>query len=234
MFRRKPSSAVFRLWVSSVITALATLVLQAILVLGAHVDPSDTTRLVVTSYVVGWPLYTVLYVGWSVHVYSRLDQDPASLRTMTIADDHREQHPVARSLGGTGSTSTTITAAVVAVIVTITIAQQPEFRNDPLYIGLALVTVASSWVLMVFSFAQSYLRLEATAPGTHFHFRETARFTDYITLAVLLSVMAAAVPAKIASRTAWITVRTNVVIAFIFNSVIIAMMVALLFGGLLA
>lgn len=235
-FRRRPRSAFFRLWVSSVIAAVATLILQLILVLFMNVDPGDTTRLVVIGYVVAWPLYTILYVGWSVRVYGRLDHDPASLQTMTAADDHEEQRPLVRNLAGAGSTSTTISAAVVAMIVTVMIAQQPEFRSDPLYIGLALFTVASSWVLMVFSFAQSYLRLGTVAQSTHFrfHFPEPVRFTDYITLAVLLSVMAATTSAEIRSRTAWITVRTNVVIAFTFNSVIIAMIVALLFGGLLA
>jgi uncharacterized membrane protein len=42
------------------------------------------------------------------------------------------------------------------------------------------------------------------------------------------------VPAEITSRRAWRIVRANVIIAFVFNSVIIAMMVSLVFGGLLS
>jgi uncharacterized membrane protein len=97
--------------------------------------------------------------------------------------------------------------------------------------------VASSWALMVFSFAQSYMRLDAgahTAAHIRFPFPGAARFGDYVTLAVLLSTMAATVSADITSRRAWRSVRTNVVIAFVFNSVIIAMMVSFFFGGLLA
>lgn len=56
----------------------------------------------------------------------------------------------------------------------------------------------------------------------------------YLTLAVLLPTMAATVSAKIRSRKAWTLVRVNVIFAFAFNSVIVAMMVSLLFGGLLA
>jgi len=55
---------------------------------------------------------------------------------------------------------------------------------------------------------------------------------DDVTFAVLISTMAATTSADITSRIAWRAVRTNVVIAFVFNSVIIAMMVSLLFGGL--
>lgn len=58
------------------------------------------------------------------------------------------------------------------------------------------------------------------------------RFTDYLTLAILLSAMAATVSAQIRSREAWGVVRAHVVLAFTFNSVVVAMMVSLLFGGL--
>ncbi|WP_291048721.1 DUF1345 domain-containing protein [Herbiconiux sp.] len=236
MIRRKPTTAFFRLWFSSLIATLVTLMVQAVLVFVADVDPEDVPRLVVAAYVVAWPVYTALYVGWSIRVYNRLDRDPASLRSMAVADEDGEKRTLARNIAGAGSTSVTISAAAVAVIVTVTIAQQPDFRGDPVYIGLALLTVASSWVLMVFSFAQRYLRLGSITEGAHFrfHFSERPRFTDYLTLAVLLSVMAATTSAEITSRAGWLSVRTNVIIAFVFNSVIIAMMVALIFGALLA
>ncbi len=233
MSRRKPRSAFFRAWVSSLVATLLSLAVQAILIFVAHV--SDTSRLVVIGYVVAWPTYTALYVGWSTRVYSRLDRDPASLKSLTVADDQGDQRPLRRVLGATGATSTTISAAVVAMIITIVIAQRPEFRSEPIYIAFALLTVVSSWVLMVFSFAQSYLRLGVGAGGgEHLRFKlsEPARFSDYITVAVLLSAMAATVSAEFTSRRAWQVVRTNVIIAFTFNSVIIAMMVSLLFGGL--
>ncbi len=46
--------------------------------------------------------------------------------------------------------------------------------------------------------------------------------------------MAAAVSATFTSRRAWTLVRVNVLFAFAFDSVIMAMMVSLLLGGLLA
>ena len=89
---------------------------------------------------------------------------------------------------------------------------------------------------MVFSFAQSYLRLGAgERQGAHFRFLfpDMPRFGDYVDLALMLSSSAATVSAEATSRVAWRVVRANVVIAFVFNSVIIAMMVSLLFGGFL-
>jgi uncharacterized membrane protein len=57
-------------------------------------------------------------------------------------------------------------------------------------------------------------------------------FADYLTLAVLMSATAATVSAQIRSREAWSLVRVHVLLAFTFNSVVVAMMVSLLFGGL--
>jgi len=233
MSRRKPSSDFLRVWVSLLVSTAGAAIALAILDRTTGVDLTDRIQLLVTVYVVGWPLYTAVYVGWSVFVYSKLDS--ASLRRALVNDDRTERKIVPKLLGVTGTTNTTISAAVLAVVVTVAIAQSPLFSSQAIYIGLALLTVASSWVLMVFSFAQSYLRLGAgEANGGHlrFHFSEEPHFSDYITLGVLVSTMAATVPAEISSRRAWRLVRTNVVIAFVFNSVIIAMMVSLLFGGL--
>lgn len=230
---KTPTSDLVRGWVSSAVASLGALAVLAILIFVVRLDSSDPAQWTVPIYVVAWPLYTAVYVGWGYRVYSHLDH--ASLRRVAVAEDRDEQRPLPRLLGLTGTTNTTISAAVVAVIVTIAIAQQPAFSGEPAYVALALLTVASSWVLMVFAFAQSYLRLGLRADDdTHFRFQlpDRARFGDYVTFAVLISTMAATTPADVASRPAWRLVRTNVVIAFVFNSVIIAMMVSLLFGGL--
>jgi len=235
MSRAKTKSEFFRVCVSVLLASLGTVAILAILVWVTEIDFARFSQLPALIYAVFWPQYTAIYVGWSARVYSRLD--PASLRWATAEDDRVERRIVPRLLGLTGETNTTISAAILAVIVTISIAQQPEFRSEGVFVGLALLTVASSWVLLVFSFAQSYMRLgSGEEPGAHFRFQfpETPRFGDYVTLAVLLSTMAATVSADVTSRRAWRVIRANVAIAFVFNSVIIAMMVSLLFGGLLS
>jgi len=235
MSKRMPRSDLFRVLMSTAISTLVAAAVMLFLVGVLHLEYSDSTTFIVAGYLVLWPVYTAVYVGWSTLVFTRLDD--AALRRVTAADGTAERSPVQRFLGVTGATNTTISAAVAAVAITIVVAQQPAFRSEPIYVGLALLTVASSWVLMVFSFAQSYLRLATGAEdGVHlkFHFPEPARFSDFLTLAALMSTMAATLPADVRSRAAWRVVRTNVIIAFVFNSVIIAMMVSLLFGRLLA
>lgn len=228
-----PRSDSFRAWVSSAIAVLGALAVPTILEVAGRVEIGDPGQWVVTVYVVAWPLYTAVYVGWGYRVYSRLDH--TTLRRVAAAEDREDRRPLSRILALSGTVNTTVSAAVVAVVVTITIAQQPAFRSETVYVILALLTVAASWVLMVFSFAQSYLRL-GTGADDDAHFRFSlpgpGQFDDYVTFAVLISTMAATTAADVTSREAWRLVRTNVVIAFVFNSVIIAMMVSFLFGGL--
>ncbi|AWB89357.1 DUF1345 domain-containing protein [Salinibacterium hongtaonis] len=221
-----------RVTVSTVVATLVTALVLLAIIRFTDVDLSETLQMQVTAFVILWPTYTLVYVAWGSWVYSRLDH--ASLAQVIAADDEGERRLLSRLLGLTGTTNTTISAAVVAVVVTVVIGQRPEFRGEAVYIAAALSMVASSWILMVFSFAQTYLRLGVADDGEHvrFHFPERARFGDYVTLAVLLSTMAATTPAQLNSRRAWRVVRTNVIIAFVFNSVVIAMMVSLLFGGL--
>lgn len=235
MSPRRTSTDLVRVIVATVVSFAVGAAALAGLILADALDPADTARLLILGYIIIWPVYVLIYVWWGAAVYRRMG--PRTITRVTHDEDDGVQGLIPRLLGLTGATNTTLSAAIVAVVLTIVIAQQVDFRTEPVYIGLALLTVASSWVLMVFSFAQSYFRLAGgTANGTHFRFRfdETADFGDYMTLTIMLSAMAATTPAEVVSKRAWRLVRTNVIVAFVFNSVIIAMMVSLLFGGLLA
>ncbi|WP_181134151.1 MULTISPECIES: DUF1345 domain-containing protein [unclassified Rathayibacter] len=171
--------------------------------------------------------------------FSRLDEQ--ALRSTAEEEARGERRLLSRMAGATGVTGTTLPAAlpaaVPAIVVTVAIAQRTESRSEPLSLAAALLAVASSWVLMVLSVAQACLRLESRSPRrsqVRFAFEEAPHFSDDATLALLLSTTAATVSAEIRSREGWRLVRANVVIASAFDSVVIAMTVSLLFGGLAA
>ena len=196
--------------------------------------PDDAAVRLISAYVVFWPLNCAVYLTWTHLAYSRLDA--IQLREAGRRDGRASRRGFEWIFSSSGATNTTISAAIVSVVAMVVLAQRPEVRGEPLYVGLGLLTVASSWALMVYSFAQEYLHLnvrDEDDPAVAFAFDEPPRFGEYLTLAVLLSTMAATVSATIRSRAAWRLVRINVLLAFAFNSVIVAMMVSLLFGGLI-
>lgn len=204
-------------------------------VLLTEAGEDEPAALAVITYLAFWPVFVVVYLVWTHLTYA--GRGPRALVASTRRESELERRWWTRMLGYGGAASWTLAAAVVAVVVTILIAQDPAYRDDWLYVGLGLLCVACSWALMAYSFALQYLRLDGgrRADGTRhvqMELEGEPRFADYLTLAVLVSAMAATVSAQIRSREAWSLVRVHVLLAFAFNSVVVAMMVSLLFGGL--
>lgn len=216
---------------SSLVGVLASV--AAVLLTDARED--QPAALAVVTYLGFWPVFVVVYLVWTHLTYAR--RGPRALVASTRRESELERRWWTRLLGYGGAASWTLAAAVVAVFVTILIAQDPAYRDDWLYVGLGLLCVACSWALMAYSFALQYLRLDGGRRGdgtrhVQMELEGEPRFADYLTLAVLMSAMAATVSAQIRSREAWSLVRVHVLLAFTFNSVVVAMMVSLLFGGL--
>lgn len=215
------------------------------------VEIGDYWRYLISIFIVFWPLFGAVYLVWTHLAYRNADS--VQLRVASRQERITKRRWWHRLVGYGGATDWTTAGAMVAVALTVAIAQEPAFRDQTIFVVLGLATVAASWALMVYSFALEYLRLDATpeasdkagansgvGPSSHrrgeivFPFDEEPRFGDYLTLAVLMSTMAATASAEITSRRGWRIARTNVVLAFAFNSVIVAMMVSVLFGGLTA
>lgn len=183
----------------------------------------------VLAYLVVWPVFVLVFLSWTHLAYlrrlPRLEVKPRTLWSQLF--------------GYGGPSSWTMVAALFSIVLMTFIAQTPAYRSDWVFVTLGMLTVVCSWVLMVYSFALQYGRLgpASNEQGTRhitlgIEDENEPRFGDYLTLAVLLSTMAATVSASISTREAWQTVRANVLFAFIFNTVIVAMMVSLIFGGL--
>lgn len=217
----------------SMVAAVAAGVVAVLLVRSSSLDLASGQSPLIVGFLIAWPVFVVVYLAWTHGAYS--SHGPRTMRSAAQREARSLRSFWRRLFGHGGASTWTVTGAFVAVGVTIYLAQTPEFRSNWALIALGLLCVACSWALMVYAFALEYLRL-SVSDGDHITLEvsEQPRFTDFLTFAVLLSAMAATVSARITSRRAWTLVRINVLFAFTFNSVIVAMMVSLLFGGLLA
>lgn len=186
-------------------------------------------------YLVFWLSFTGIYLWWTHRAYSHAD--PAAVRDLARRDLRARGTWVGRVLGVGGPTDWTTMAAVMAVVITVAIALSPGARDNPVIILLGLATVAASWGVMVYSFALDYLQSDllrevGTPAGIRFDFAEEPQFSDYLTFSLMVSTMAVTAPGTVTTRAMWRRLRSHVLLAFIFNTVIVAMMVSLLFGGL--
>lgn len=198
-------------------------------------DELEASTVLIAAYLAAWPAFVAIYLVWTHVVYAQ--RGPRALAVVARQESRSLRRVWVRIFGYGGASNWALLGALVAVALTIVVAQNPAFQGDWVFILLGLLTVASSWALMVYSFALEYLRLASVKDEDgaliEVNVEGDPQFTDYLTLAILLSTMAATVSANIRSRRAWTLVRVNVLFAFTFNTVIVAMMVSLLFGGAL-
>lgn len=222
-------------WSSLVSAVLGIGILVIALASGAVTlsDRNGQLDAVVMFYLGSWPLFAVIYLVWTHIAYSR--RGPRALGTTSRRERALKRRWWSVLFGYGGASSWTLTVAAITVFITLLIAQNPEYRSSMIHVVLGLLCVASSWALMVYAFALEFLRVNSVDDGAHVELKtgDDMLFGDYLTLAVLLSTMAATISASIRSREAWLLVRTNVLFAFVFNSVIVAMVVSLLLGGLM-
>ena len=218
--------------ISSVIGAGAAALFFAV---RDHPAARELSSVLIAFYLVAWPVFVAVYLTWTHRAYAR--RGSRALASAARRETQALRRPWMQVAGSGGASNWALMGALVAVAVTIVVAQNAAFRSEWLFVLLVLLTVASSWALMVYSFALEYLRLArgdgGAEPGIVLAVKGPPRFSDYLTLAILLSTMAATVSATIRSRRAWTLVRVNVLFAFTFNTVIVAMMVSLLSGGVL-
>ncbi|MGO1950407.1 MAG: DUF1345 domain-containing protein [Mycobacteriaceae bacterium] len=186
-----------------------------------------------------WTIYTLLYLWWTHRAYSSLTAQELRLAAErdTGIGDGRLRRLLRWLLGDTKPSNLTTIAALFAVFFTIVIALTPGARDDILVFVLTMVTVACSWAIMAYAYAIEYMRLNVLqdddeTPHLQFSFTDEPQFTDYLTFAIMVSTMGVGLPAETTSRKAWRRLRTNVLLAFIFNTVIVAMMVSLLFSSI--
>lgn len=233
--RRRQSDLSRVNWSSLISSLIGAGAAALFVVVRDHPDARELSSVLIVFYVVAWPVFVAVYLTWTHLAYARLG--PRALASAAQRETQALRRPWMQVLGSGGASFWALFGALVAVAVTIVVAQNAAFRGQQLFVLLVLLAVASSWALMVYSFALEYLRLASAdgdgEPGIVLAIKGPPRFSDYLTLAILLSTMAATVSATIRSRRAWTLVRINVLFAFTFNTVIVALMVSLLFAGVL-
>lgn len=135
----------------------------------------------------------------------------------------------ARRRSATALPSWSVQVSVLALLVVVAIAVVPGWRDHPLLLIGALAMVGAAWADMVVSFALHYAAID----DGRFEFADDDErgFGDYVYAAI--AVQATGALPDIAARTRGLRRQLSVhkVLAFVFNTVIVAIVVALLLRG---
>ncbi|AQQ16276.1 hypothetical protein CGLAU_11725 [Corynebacterium glaucum] len=187
-----------------------------------------------TYYLVLWVLYIGIYVWWTIRMLRPCTIE--ELRAYARRESRLSEKRWVRWSGSKGAATVSITAAGAALGMAVMVARVPWSRHDPIMLALGTLAAAASWAYLVVVYAASYVELDLGGDKRQFHFAHTDEplFDDYLTLATTTSTMGSASPAVPITREGWNRFRANKIVAFAFNTLVIAVVVAMVTTGLMA
>lgn len=183
--------------------------------------------------VVAWTLLAVIQVVLTLITYRGLSGDEFEY---AIHADATWQKWLASSpskrlrlqLLGSGPVSWSVSISVAALFVVVALVLRPSLREIPMALAFAVVMVVASWVGVSVVYAVRYARVGAAAldfPGDG-----PKGFSDYLYLAIMVQTSFGTADVDVRTSELRRIVTGHSLIAFAFNSVILATIVSLLLG----
>lgn len=157
--------------------------------------------------------------------------DAALLRHWAIASRPRTrtQRRVQFWLGS-GAINWAVSAATLALLAVVAVASR-GFSGDPVLLTIAVVTVVVSWSMVAFAFSVAYLRENAANGGLDFPGEDRDLvWSDYLYLACQISTTFAGSDVAITNSRMRRVVTVHSLLAFVFNTGILAIFVSILIG----
>lgn len=189
----------------------------------------------VVIYLAYWILYCLLYLWLTYRLFRRR---PGSTLQVWLAESERarRRRRLVDALSSSSGPSAAVSFAGVALLAVVFVAVRAELRTDPLILGLSVGTVACSWLLMTVAYALHYAREYVHAGGLDFPEDPAERdpgptMGDFFYLSVQVSTTFSTSDVTVLSRAMRQTVSGQSLVAFTFNSVIVALLVSLLLAS---
>jgi len=213
------------------VAALATAAIAAVSLLAGdltRLDSSDAVAL--PALCAGLSLSFLIYVAWTHVVFAGA---PAEEVRRIAAEQHGRGAGALAKLLGLGSAESIAMSAAAAALAVALAASVLGVGGEGSSAWLALLvvaTAATAWALVAYSFALRYFRQHAAGDRFTFDFEEEPQFTDFLSMAVMISAAGAMSGGTPRSRSGLAVVRAHTLIAFVFNALVVAATVSLLVG----
>lgn len=183
----------------------------------------------------GWALFAGIHALLAVWAYGSLAGD--ELRRALASPDQRDvPEDVHRRflrvlVTGGGVPSWTIQLALLALCVSVVLGITPSLRQIPGILPSGIAVVATSWVSVVIEYALHYARIDQTRGGLEFPGVEERGFDDYLYQALAGQMTFGSTDVAVTTREMRRAVMTHALVAFAFNSVVVAILVSLLLSA---
>lgn len=184
----------------------------------------------ICSILAGWILLSTIYIVLTFTTFARADGE-------TLAHWLRESTPRTRfarflhmTSGGT-STIWTSHGSLIAVLAALVLTLIPELRGVPIVMICAVMGITATWLLNATSFTVHYARKDANDRGLAFPNDITPTFADYFYFSIQVSTGYSSSDVIAQTKTMRRAITAHTMLAFTFNTVIIAILVSILMSA---
>lgn len=223
------ASDTFRMILATILGSITQMVLAFLLVDVASWLPDDVRSRPVDLFI-WYFLFCLYYVVLCQTTFGKLNSE--ELKSSLKSTKPTERGPLQAFFYGESGTSHATMFSFVALagvgIVAVGTGGDADTGDQSLVYASALLTVVGSWVSNVASFALQFAREDSESEQSGFQFPgdEKPVWSDYVYTAVMISASLTTADVTVVSRSRRKLVTINTVIAFTFNTVIIAMLIA--------
>ncbi|QIK83894.1 DUF1345 domain-containing protein [Sanguibacter sp. HDW7] len=169
-----------------------------------------------------------VYIVWTHLLHDRADAQ--RVERIAAVQHRRGASALSRMLGLRSAEEWGVSAAATALVISIAAAIVGARDGGLLLPVLVLVTVAMTWASVVYAFALRYLRLHAAGETIDFGLDEPPGFSEFLSMAVMVSAVGALSGGTPRTRAGLTAVRVQTIVAFAFNALVVAMAVSLMTG----
>jgi uncharacterized membrane protein len=137
---------------------------------------------------------------------------------------------VQAEFAGTGPTIS-VQWSGLAIVSVVVLALSPDLLRHPLLVALSAAVVTTSWLVTIVSYAVHYARVTTTVGGLTFPGDRGVVFWDCVYLATQVQTTFSSSDIVVETTLTRRIVSGHTIVAFAFNTVIIALLIAVLFLG---
>lgn len=211
-------------------SALVTLAIVGIAVATGHLtlqgsdEVAGLTTQVVAMYLVFWIISCTAQVALTHLVCTRLPEEALRDEARRVRQGLR---PWERWLGAMGPVWASSLTSMVAVALALLLARLQRVTDSTSLMLLGTGSVVAAWAIVVQSFAVEYHRMWLVGDPMRFEHDDRPEFDDFVTTSIHIATLLSC-DVRFGARRARRIVRTQGMLALLFNTVVLAMVVSII------
>lgn len=194
------------------------------LTLHGPTEVAGMTTQLVAIYLVFWIINCFAQVTLTHLVCTRVPEEALRDEARRVREGLR---PWERWLGAMGPVGASSLTSMVAVVFALLLARLQRVSDSASLVLLGTAAVVAAWVIVVQSFAVEYHRMWLVGDPMQFEHDERPQFDDFLTTSVHIATMLTC-DVRFGGRRGRRIVRAQSVLALLFNTVVLAMVVTII------